>query len=118
MTEIYYIPGADNHYKFKHDVVVLDERLKNYPKAHEHIKSHELSHAKNNGLIHNLKIEFRSDMEFYFGSSEEVQGVRQYVKENSEDAPLKFHIIGILRNIWVASIGPIGTVYQRIKRVI
>jgi hypothetical protein len=35
--EIRYVPGAHNHYKFGHDVIVLDEHLKDYPEAHDYI---------------------------------------------------------------------------------
>jgi predicted SAM-dependent methyltransferase len=109
-TEIVYVPGAENHYKYEHDVVVLDERLKDYPKAHEHIKNHELEHAKHGksggGFVALLRLEFQSDVDYHFGDSEAIEEVKDYLEtERKQDRrhpaiAVKFSLVYFLRKLW------------------
>lgn len=126
-TEIVYVPGAVNHYKYSHDVIVLDERLKDYPKAHEYIKKHELEHAKhgkpeNRGLIDLLKFEFRNDLAYYFSDSEEVNEVRDYLEKTKSEnrlsrfTSLKFSLADSIRSLWDAILGLIQPLYWGFKQ--
>lgn len=123
--EIIYVPGAQNHYKYEHDVIVLDERLKNYPKAHEYIKSHELKHAKhgqpeNRGVLDLIRLEFQTDVEHFFSRSEEIAEVREYFEEKSAPHSLrrstsaKFAVADYLRGVWNIVLRPLSPAYRKL----
>ncbi|WP_135822974.1 hypothetical protein [Halostella litorea] len=80
--EVYYLPGAENHYDYRYNVIVLDEELKEYPKAHDLILQHERGHATDaaktfTGL---LRHEFANDLDYYFGTGEAVEEVHDYYR--------------------------------------
>lgn len=81
--EIVYVPGAVNHYKYAHDVVVLDAELRAYPLAHEMILRHELDHADCDGVLDHLALEVRTDWRRHFGTDPAIAQVREYYQERS-----------------------------------
>ena len=124
--EIVYVPGAENHYKYEHDVIVLDERLKDYPEAHEYIKNHELEHAKqgaNAGFFELLRLELRTDIDHYFSESEEIAEVREYFDSISGEqrlhpaASLKFTLTNTLRELWNVPLRPLSWMYRKTNTV-
>ncbi|QCW05245.1 hypothetical protein [Natrinema pallidum] len=125
-TEIVYVPGAENHYKYDHDVIVLDERLQAYPKAHEYIKNHELEHAthgglETGGLLALLRLEWRTDLDHYFADDETIAEVREYFEERREREripPLtaaKHTVVDLLRGTWDLALRPLSWAYWRVK---
>lgn len=125
-TKIVYVPGAKNHYKYGYDVVVLDERLKDYPKAHKRIKNHELEHAKhdkpeNRRFLDLIRLEFQTDLEHYLSNSNEMKEVREYFEERGESKTLqaatamKFSFADLLREFWTAVFRPLGWAYRQAK---
>lgn len=125
-TEIVYVPGAENHYKYDHDVIVLDERLKAYPKAHEYIKNHELEHARhgkpeNRGFLELIRLELRTDIDHYFSDSDVLEEVHEYFEEKRErerlppKTSLKFAFADLLRGVWDAAFRPLSWMCRRIQ---
>lgn len=105
--DVYYVPGAINHYKYDYDVIVLDEELKDYPKAHDLILRHEQRHATEEGstFLGLLRHEFESDVEFYLGSGEAVEEARRYYRKRDDGSlPVatrwKCDVANALRNLW------------------
>lgn len=110
-TRIIYVPGANNHYKYEHDVIVLDERLKDYPKALRRIKEHELEHAKhakpeNRGFFQLIELELRTDIYRYFTQDEAMEEIRRYFREREKEQPIsrltliKLDVAYFIRNLW------------------
>ncbi len=125
-TEIVYAPGAQNHYKYAHDVIVLDERLKDYPRAHAYIKNHELEHARQGTLedvplAATLRLEFRTDCKHYFGDDETIAEVRAYFAEKRERdhisarAAVKLTAESLCREVWDLALRPLSWVYWRVR---
>ena len=116
--EIYYVPGAWNHYKYNDDVVVLDSRLKDYPKAHENIKQHELGHSDARSTIDLLVHEFTSDLHLYCSTDETAQELREYLNEEHsgiEEGPLRrigHTLVDYLRPLWSGIMSIVGPVYR------
>lgn len=118
--EIIYVPGAQNHYKPGHNVVVLDARLKDFPLAHEEIKAHEIGHAdpENCGLISHAVYEFKTDWHTYFGSGETAQELREYLgtpprNKRSTLALLQHGVADNFRVWWAAAMRAVAPLYRR-----
>lgn len=104
---VYYVPGAENHYKYDYDVIVLDEELKNYPAAHDYILAHERHHATAEGRTFTgfVRHELQSDLDYYFGSGETLDEVREYYRERDPGSlgargRMKIEAGNALRSLW------------------
>jgi len=115
-------PGAVNHYDYDHDVVVLDSRLDEFPKAQEEIKTHEVEHADARTTLEYLRHELQSDTRMHFSNDEEIEEVRRYYDEiEPEHTPSRLTLIGmrfvdLLRAIWTLLMSPVGSLYREYHR--
>lgn len=118
--EVIYVPGAANRYDYVENVVVLDRHLRDYPLAHEHIKEHEFAHAETDGFLDFLLLEFRTDLGRHFGTSETIEEVREYIRDqNRRHDPGHLggfaHDIGsFLRVVWNLLMGPIAALNRAV----
>lgn len=119
-TEIVYVPGAENHYKYDHDVVVLDARLRDYPEAHDVILEHELAHAECDTVLDHALLEARTDFRRLFRTYEKYDAVETYFEERSSDqnhsAWNRFGrgLINAVRPWWTMIMSPIAVLYRAV----
>jgi len=127
-TDVIYVPGARNVYRPEFDVVILDEQLKEDPKAHDHILQHELEHAEqahgDAGIVEHAALEFRTDVFTYFGDDETAQQVREYL--STYDPPHKhtwrqdllFFGAELVRSSWTCLMKPTSWLYLRGRQMV
>ncbi|WP_181685841.1 hypothetical protein [Halorhabdus salina] len=127
-TRVAYVPPAVdcNHYDTAHDIVILDEELKDWPTVHQRIRDHELRHAEHGygptGIVKNLVQELRTDLFIRFSMSDDAKRVREYLDQRGvspDDVSLIEEVSGILinilRSIWCVVLVPLGAVYRRVR---
>jgi hypothetical protein len=125
-TEVVYVPGAVNRYKYEFDVVVLDRELKAYPVAHDHILKHELLHAiharpENRGLLQFVALELKNDLERYTGTHDEIEACRRYKRERGGESRMRWRdrrrngIGNTARTWWCLGLAPFGTAYRALR---
>lgn len=118
--------GCSKPYDYDYNVVVLGGNLKDFPKAHEYVKKHELEHAehgkpKNRRMIDFLRLEWKTDVDCYFSSREELEEVREYHESRSASGvsgfmELKVRCANVLRGGWNLILHPAGKVYLKLRR--
>lgn len=119
--EIIYVPGAENHYKYEHNVIVLDSQLREYPDAHDLIKSHELAHAECDSVFDHLRLELKTDIRHYFSTDRDLVEVRRYLQERdseieySRSQRLGRALVNDLRYLWILPMILLGAIYRRLR---
>jgi len=111
---VYYVPGAVNRYEPKHDVVVLDSDLREYPDAHRHVLQHEIGHAReeNQSLRGFISYELRHDLEYHFSNSDAVMQAQEYYGDQTEAAPDEVVIGNAVRDLCNLVLIPAGVIYR------
>lgn len=117
---VHYVPGAVNRYEPRENAVVLDERLKNYPKAHEHVLKHELSHAnpENQSFTGFLAFEFYHDIESYFSDDDAIGEIREYYLDEAEAGEEKYAVGNMIRGVWTPPMRLAGLIYLALKNTV
>lgn len=120
---VVYVPPfiPSNYYDQRHDAIVLDERLKEWPAVHDIILEHETKHAEYGygpvGALRNTILELRTDLFYYFSSSEEAKRVREYHRNSPQGDRSPVEAAGsiisrIARLTWGLVIYPLGSLYH------
>jgi|GEM_PF-2194615 len=121
--EVIYIPGAQNRYDYEENVVVLDSRLKDYPRAHDLIKEHEFGHVEAQSSLQLLLHELRADIRISFGRDSAVEEVREYFEATEPAEPLSlqrrigFEAVFFLRAVWLAVMSPLGSLWRSLRAI-
>ncbi len=116
--DIYYIPGAWNQYDYNEHIIILDERLKDYPTAHDVILEHEKGHADARTVRELAIHEWKSDVRQYFSTDPEIEAVREYYRETDHayDIPalrlLGYGLFKSIRGVSRLALQSLGYLYR------
>ncbi|MEF8875006.1 MAG: hypothetical protein V5A88_10135 [Candidatus Thermoplasmatota archaeon] len=81
---VQYVDHEINCYNPSRDSIIIDERLKQYPEAHDWVLRHELKHRKNPTVIHDVILDLKSNIDFRTRNDETGKQLRRY-KEHIEE---------------------------------
>ncbi|RZN62004.1 MAG: hypothetical protein EF811_03865 [Methanonatronarchaeia archaeon] len=105
MTEEPYVQYVDasknfnlNAYDPVRETIILDEKLKDYPLAHEVILEHELKHYHLKNPLKHAWHDIKDRWRFYGSSSKAMKETRQYYRDINTEWQLK-HISNLLANV-------------------
>ncbi len=88
MVDVEVVDTSNNYYDADRQTVVLDGKLKQFPKGFEYMKRHELRHHKiyvSSGsrfdvFVRTFWHEFSTDLDYAFSNSEDVTQLRRYIQ--------------------------------------
>lgn len=108
MVKIETTLSPENFYDENRDVIVIDEKLREYPEALEMVLLHELKHAMIENkfdspfrkFLEHSKHGLKTDIKFAFSNKECYSEFRKY---NSEDeVPFRSVAVSFLRSVWAS----------------
>lgn len=122
--DVYYVDTAAsqvNYYDPVTNAIILDEKLKDYPLAHQYVLAHEMEHH-NNGLnpLPHLWHELKTDIRMAFSEAEAIEQFREYEDAQSHelrDLPpmVSAAVTNMVRMWWQFLIFPTGIAYRKLK---
>jgi hypothetical protein len=125
--EIVYVPHhvQNNYYDAKHEAIVLDERLKEWPEVHDHILEHELKHYNYGygpvGALKNIVVEIQTDWLLHVSTSEMAGRIQEYYDAEPKGKPsitklVSATAVNFMRGFFQLFILPTGFVYRTLRQ--